>query len=717
MQSLKSALANTNILIIYALAALLPVFFTPLTSEFYDTGKFILLGIGVLLMFVLWGATLFTGKLTIIKTPLDILLVLYLLVAIISTVLSPSQSTSLFGLLPKVYGSLLSQVEIVLLYFMLVSNIKNAAQTNKIVHILTFSTLIMALASLLAYFGVFLPFAFAKFTSFSLAGSPTATAIILAILLPVVLTNFLADRKLGQLKPTSLISAAAIPVFLVTIILVGNLASWVGALFGAGLVLYSRKPTISQIGLLAAFAAICLIFAVLSYTPTLKDKTQVGKLAANFQREQQLDFSQSWKIAASSFRDSPILGTGPATFAYDYTQYKTIEANSTPFWNVRLNAAHDQYLQTWAEMGGAGALLMLAAALTFLISALKNHDSWGLGLSGVTFLIISALAPQTLAIGAVGFMLLALYMTTRRQETKEASIQFPPHPLSSVMIFLPVLAISLFGLFLIGKLAVGEYYHRLALNSIASNKALDAYNQLIVAEKINDKADLYRIDLSQTNFALANAIASQKGPNEASPGGSLTDQDRSNIQQLLQQAIAEGKNAIALSPRSAANFEVLALLYRQISGVAQNATQFSLDAYGRAIQLDPFNPLLRLAVGGVYYQAKNYDLAIRFFDDAVSLKPDYPNALYNLAVALRDKGNFAEGAVVAERLVASLQDKPNSEDYKTASQLLSDLKAKVPSPSEPPVATPSAALEKGNLPKVLNLPEPGQVSTPAAVKK
>jgi tetratricopeptide (TPR) repeat protein len=86
-----------------------------------------------------------------------------------------------------------------------------------------------------------------------------------------------------------------------------------------------------------------------------------------------------------------------------------------------------------------------------------------------------------------------------------------------------------------------------------------------------------------------------------------------------------------------------------------------------------------LAVGGVYYQSKNYDMAIRFYDDAVSLKPDYSNALYNLAVALRDKGNFAEGGTIAEKLVAQLQDKPDSQDYKTAAALLSELKDKAAS--------------------------------------
>ena len=293
------------------------------------------------------------------------------------------------------------------------------------------------------------------------------------------------------------------------------------------------------------------------------------------------------------------------------------------------------------------------------------------------------------------------------------------HPLLPVMIFIPVLALILASGYFAGKLILGEYYHRLALNSAALNKALESYNFLIKAERTNPQADLYRVDLAQTNFALANGIAASKGPTEASPGGSLTDDDRRNIQTLLQQAIAEGRAATTLAPGSARNWEVLAQIYRQISGVAPNGTQFALDAYGRAIQADPLNPVLRVAVGGVYYSSKNFDLAVRFYDDSVALKPDYSNGLYNLAIALRDKGNTADAIRVAERLVAALQADTESDSYKTATELLSKLKEQASS-QQPQSEIPLSALENQNLPKVLDkedLGTPEKISTPPAVPR
>ncbi|MBI4038315.1 O-antigen ligase family protein [Candidatus Daviesbacteria bacterium] len=725
MTGLTKLLQNINVVFIYILAALLPVFFTPLTTEFYDTGKFLLLGLVVLLMLFGWGLRIIAEhKIVIVKTPLDLGLILFLAVAILSTVFSQTPSTALYGLLPKVHGSLLFLASLVLLYFLTTSHIKSIKQIQTILELLLFSGLIMGLVSLLAYFQIYLPYSFAKFSNFSLAGSPVAGTLFLSLLLPIALVQLSYSFKPFAKNPlerlVTFLYLAFILVATLDIVLVGNLVSWVAALFGVGLTLYFhlKKALIVPIALIGLIG---LVVAILSYTPTLKDQTPLGKAAQSFQREMQLPFSFSWKISASAFRDSPILGTGPASYSYNFTQYKPIEINRTELWNLRLNTAHNQFLQTWAEEGGTGVLLLILISAIFLVMALKHRDGEGLALSGMIFLLIMALSPQTVLTQTGGFLIFSLFMVSLaiKRQTPPTSVDLAgnsTHFLIPTLVILPFIGIALAGVFFLGKLTLGEVYHRAALVAVAQNKGLDAYNNLVAAERFNSSIDLYRIDLLQTNFALANAIAAQRGPSEASPAGSLTDRDKGNIQTLLQQAIAEGRAAIALAPRSAANWETLALLYRQIQGVATNGLQFSLDSYGRAIFLDPLNPFLRLSVGGIYYQAKNYDLAVRFFDDAVSLKPDYANALYNLAIALRDKGNIQEAIQVTERLIGLLQDKPTSEDYKTASNLLAELREKLP-PATQPTQSPPSALEQKNLPKVLDLPQPEKISTPPAVKK
>ena len=86
--------------------------------------------------------------------------------------------------------------------------------------------------------------------------------------------------------------------------------------------------------------------------------------------------------------------------------------------------------------------------------------------------------------------------------------------------------------------------------------------------------------------------------------------------------------------------------------------------------MDPFNPALRVNVGSIYYMAQNYDLAVRFYTDSINLKPDYINGYYNLAVALRDKGDLQNAQLVAEQAVALLRKDLNSEENNRASELL-----------------------------------------------
>ena len=114
---------------------------------------------------------------------------------------------------------------------------------------------------------------------------------------------------------------------------------------------------------------------------------------------------------------------------------------------------------------------------------------------------------------------------------------------------------------------------------------------------------------------------------------------------------------------------------------------------------------------------KNYDLAIRFFTDAVTLKPDYANGYYNLAVALRDKGDTKNAILVAEKVVSLL--KPENPDYQAASNFLNELKSQAAtgSTTTAPAAKEESALQKKSLPKVLDLPKKNDIATPAAVKK
>jgi tetratricopeptide (TPR) repeat protein len=93
--------------------------------------------------------------------------------------------------------------------------------------------------------------------------------------------------------------------------------------------------------------------------------------------------------------------------------------------------------------------------------------------------------------------------------------------------------------------------------------------------------------------------------------------------------------------------------------------------------LTRLNPNLRIALGGIYYAAGDYDNAISIFNlVATQVKADFANAHYNLAFALRERGE-TEAAVRAMETVVDMVSGSmgrDSEDYRVAIQALEEFR-------------------------------------------
>jgi tetratricopeptide (TPR) repeat protein len=720
-----------------------PLFFLNLTTEFYEIPKLIFLtGITVILL-GLWVLTwVLKGKVVITRTPLDLPLLILLAVVIGSTFFSSAQYVSLYGNFPRVHGSAVSWVVYILLYFVTVSHLRSVKRIKGFLYVIYGSGVLICVLTLMSFFKIYLPFNFTQFQNFTPTGMPFSTIAFLMILLPFPL---LAIKE--PIKHFPLPSAIAIAsLFGITIILTGSLMSYIVLLitFFICLFVYSNERNKKYTGLFFVPILISTVVLFLAYFPLPGGMNKLYELEASFPKEVQLPFGVSWKVSLSAFRDTPFTGTGPSTYLFNFTTYKPIEFNGLSYWNFPFDVANNELLQILGTMGVFGVFGFVFFAAVVLNSGRKNL-AWmdgnqtvlkeedrssrlvrsSMAVAAIISVMLMLVHVTTLISIVMTMFVLALFMGSQksiREHVMEFSLSLKASSAGHRQ--LDLLPFVIFAVFLLGagnvlfrlySFAMADYYHRLGLSQVNISGNL-TYQYLQRAEELNPFIDLYRIDMAQTNFALANQLATQKGPTEENPQGTLTDEDRNNIQVLLSQAINEGRTATALSPLSSRNWEVLAAIYRNISGVAQNALEFSLDSYGRAIQRDPLNPSLRINVGGIYYSINNFDLAIRFFTDAINLKPDYVNAYYNLAIAYRAKGDLSSAQLVAERTVALLDDK-ESGDYKQAIRLLDEIRNKA-SESEPPAAASSSALQNPELPsvEVENLDNPPDVTPAPSVR-
>jgi len=696
---LSAYLDNLISALVVFVAGITPLLFLNQTTEFYEMPKLVFLIVSVTVIFGLWiFSWILKGKITITRTPLDIPLILLLVAIIASTFFSSSRIISIYGNFPRVHGSAVSWIVYILLYFLAVSNFKTPEQIKSLLYVLCVSGTLVAAVTLMSFFGIYLPFDFARAVNFTPTGSSFSTIAFLLLLLPLTLTSIIKPNKYLSL-PVALFCAT---LFSIAVVLTGSMPVYVilGLIY---IVTFftSKKHNLKTIPLYLLPVVVTVAVFIFSYLP-VDGVNKMQQLEANFPKEVQLPLSISWKISASAFRDAPFIGTGPSTYLFNFNTYKPGEFNNLSFWSVPFDSAYNEVLQILGTLGLFGFISFLLICFVVLINSWGNispvssndeHDNFfhvflpGFSISAMVAIALFLVHAATLVSLVMTFLFFAALMASQKTireklihlsagiKASTGDRQFDLLPVIIFVVFLIGAAPLLFNTF---NATLADYFHKKALLQADKSGTL-TYQNLQKAESLNPYIDLYRVDMAQTNFALANALATQKGPSTSNPKGTLTDEDKKTIQTLLSQAINEGRVSVALSPESSRNWEVLATIYRNITGIAQNAIAFSLDAYGRAIQRDPLNPALRLSVGGIYYSAKNYPLAVRFFTDAANLKPDYINAYYNLAIALRDSGDYQNALTVAQQTVALMQQKriTSGSDYQTAQALVADLKTKV----------------------------------------
>lgn len=236
--------------------------------------------------------------------------------------------------------------------------------------------------------------------------------------------------------------------------------------------------------------------------------------------------------------------------------------------------------------------------------------------------------------------------------------------------FIPLLmllsALLLFNSYLLVKSIKAEYYFGKSLKTKSVKEIYEFQRKAIIT---NPYIDLYRIQFSQTNLMLASSLINRSKE--------LSAEDKQIATQAIKAAIEEAKAAVKINDRKAASWANLANIYRFLLTTAQNADAWAISAYQRAIILDPQNAGYRLDLGGIYYLLKNYDQAQRWFEQAIALKSDWPNAHYNLAWTYFQKKNYSKAVEQMNIVLTLLDPKKDPGDYDKAKKELEEFKQKL----------------------------------------
>lgn len=617
----------------------LPLFFAPFFTDAYDFGKQIFLLVFTFLLFILWlGKSIVEKKLVYKTSPYFGILGLVIISFLLSTLINSPNKILSFSTPLGIVSLLLG-----LFFFVLIRNLSQAKQSYFTLIgsgvVLSLITLIIFLVSSQSGAAINLPFSDLRVANgFSPAGSLISQAIFLLILIPLSFSLIYEEIKKGKLVPAAVLFSANVVL-----------------MAGLGVSVYLLTSSVKMI---------------------------------------LLPQGTAWAIAMESLKNGrfAIFGLGPGQFLNAFTQFKPLSFNNNSnLWNLRFASSSNWYYQLLTEVGLLGLFLYLLLTWRILKNSLLtfrqpklNYSKLAIYFSLLLFLVIQFFLPLNFFLIVLLFVLLAL----SEEEPKEEKV-FDLTPLANASFVILIAPIFFYGLlsYFATRLSLASYYYLNSLKAANRNDGVSTYNMQIKALNLDQRSVLYHIGYSQTNFALANSLATKED---------LTDQDRSTISQLIQQAIREAKAAVALDPLNAGAWENLAGLYRNLINFAQGADQWAVAAYQQAINLDPLNPRIRIDLGGLFYSVRNFDQALNLFSQAANLKQDYANAHYNLANALREKGDLQNAKreyEVTQSLVPI-----DTNDYQKVTAELEEVKRRL-APSPTPTAKPGK-------PETLSTPQP-----------
>lgn len=643
----------------------LPVFFTGMTLQGLFFEKQLYFYFWVLIALVAWTVKgVLFEEMKIRKTPLDIPILGFLGAYIIATVFSKDHWHSFWGAFGDPSRGLASVIVLIIAYYIIFSNFSQK-KIKLALGALLLSNLIVAVWTTLAIFDInFLPKEISA--PLSLIGSLSSLFIYFSIMIPLGIVAALkatqSDAKLLFRLPTIVLAIITIILNLFLIFALLNVAgSWVGLialLVGVAMLLIFILSKIIQLKNFSwAWLPMGVFVAVMIFIMS-GQFMDVAKIKLPIEIRQ--TFQLSWTVSKEAVKNNFFVGSGPATYGYDFSLYRPKESNPGDMYALRFNQGAGILNESIATTGALGTLLLAIVILSYLsveiylLSRNKTGDklySLGFFVASIIFLINASVLKTEGSILLLGALLsiLALAILLSESESFEEYLNFslkasPKFALALAFIFMVIASGVVFLFVFIGKIFVADIYMKKAVasatydnsNVLKMNRAFSLY----------DKESQYFIQASQLQLILANQEAVK------------AEKDAKIVENYLKNAIQAGAIAKNLGTNGVANVENLAQIYENSGLYIPDSLPLAEENYKRALELEPHNPNYYLKLAQIKFnqsknagkddQAKIAGETKELLQKSIDEKNDFALGYYNMA-SLQESQNDLDGAIDSMR--------------------------------------------------------------------
>ncbi len=424
-----------------------------------------------------------------------------------------------------------------------------------------------------------------------------------------------------------------------------------------------------------------------------------------------VDVRPNWQgtltVAKGSIGTSDIttklFGQGSGSFNNLWRVYKPTTVNITRFWGANFNSAVG-LVPTSVITGGIVVLVgWLVFLLVLLLAVLRNRNSV-FALPTLFVWVFMIFNPVGTLVFLIGFVVTGLFVSdlTRARTVKVINYKLRGEGKNRLLVFilLPVVGVASVGsLAVVGHRAVVDLFISQASTS-ALNGKVDKAEQLL--DKVRGLANSAEVERGYTRVAitkLATLLKADKNKKDSKI-------DQKTLQGALSNVLTHAKLAIEKDPTNPTNYMILGDISEQLMALKiRGAGESALAAYTKALELDPKNPFIPLAIARVNGVLGDKEQMTKALEASLRLKPNYEpalyqygllklseqdaktairalgavvqidqnnaNALYYLSLALIQEGRLQEALVVMQRVVVL------NPDNKDVRKLVDSLKARI----------------------------------------
>jgi O-antigen ligase/Flp pilus assembly protein TadD len=598
----------------------------PFGFQIYELIKVNFFRLFLLLAAFIWLVNLLFKQPKIFTDRFGILLLIWLVVGVLSTLFSVSPITSLFGWFRR-FDGLISQTSYFLLFFLAYQLFKaSKRRISKLWEIIFSVSIFLALVGYLEIAGILnMPKSGTDpYRTVATFGNAGFLAGYLCLILPLALAISLDKQRSKNQRQ---IAGAALILLAPFLFSAASVSAWLGMLVGLVLIAifyFRNRRNRFTIFILTTFI---LLAIVASSFYLFKNNHWQSKVRARL---------LYWQTSIQIIKERPLLGYGLDTFALTYPQFRPKDWLTRDKEGAPVSKVHNNLLQVTASEG----LLGLAIYLLILIwlfyqgnsflrkqnRAMERSQVVGLLSSLAAYLIFKQFYFSIYSLEPI-FWLESAALLAYASKPKEAQLIFPK--LTKPLVLVVTGGLLIVSLIFLDCQQLADYHF------YQSFKAANKQNWDKVVAEVQRSVSLDPTEVRYQMY-LGRSLAIQ----------AEEEKDLAKFKKAEQVYV----KLLKLCPTYAeAHLDLGDAYLREANIFSSRTARKAVVSYKKAREVAKFSPITLSRLGQAYARLGKYQLARYYFSRALKLDPDNPGTYKRLSWVLDKLGRKAEAKIIANK--------------------------------------------------------------------